>query len=82
VIRGGQNIELTPKEFDLLEYLMRHAGQVLTRDQILENLAQHNPDVSQKSVDLYIYYLRNKLDRDTAFPLVRTVRGVGYMVGG
>ena len=82
VRRGQRIIELTPKEFDLLEYLMRHAGQVVTRDQIVQNIGRAGGDQSFKSVDLYVHYLRNKIDRDTAHPLVRTVRGVGYMVDG
>jgi DNA-binding response OmpR family regulator len=82
VRRGDRPIELTPKEFDLLEYLMRRAGRVVTRDQILQNVWRELPDSSSKGVDLYVHYLRNKIDRDTARPLVRTVRGVGYLVDG
>ena len=75
-------IDLTPKEFDLLAYLMRNAGQVLTRDQILESVWGGAMDGNSKTVELYVHYLRNKIDRATARPLVRTVRGVGYMVDG
>jgi DNA-binding response OmpR family regulator len=82
VQRGDQTIDLTPREFDLLEYLMRHAGQVVTRDQILEQVWREPIGANSKSVDLYVHYLRNKVDRDTAWPLVRTVRGIGYMVDG
>lgn len=82
VRRGDVPIELTPKEFELLEYLLRHVGTVVTREQIFRNVWQDAIDVSSKAVDLYVHYLRNKLDRDTARPLVRTVRGVGYMVDG
>jgi DNA-binding response OmpR family regulator len=82
VRRGERNIDLTPKEFDLLEYLMRHTGQVVTRDQISDNVWRDGAGVSSKSVDLYVHYLRNKIDRETARPLVRTVRGVGYIVNG
>jgi DNA-binding response OmpR family regulator len=82
VQRGEQRIELTPREFELLAYLMRNAGQVLTRDQILDNVWGHDADATTKNVELYIHYLRNKIDRDTAHPLVRTVRGFGYMVDG
>lgn len=82
VRRGEREIELTPKEFELLEYLMRHAGKVVTRDQILNNVWRDAIDNTSKSADLYIHYLRNKIDRETARPLVRTVRGVGYMVDG
>jgi DNA-binding response OmpR family regulator len=82
VQRGDRPIDLTPREFEVLEYLMRHAGQVITRDQIIQNIGRASGDVSPKSVDLYIHYLRNKIDRETAWPLVRTIRGVGYMIDG
>ena len=82
VRRGDCAVELTPKEFELLEYLMRHAGTVVTRDQIFQSVWRDAVSVSSKSVELYVHYLRNKIDRDTARPLVRTVRGVGYMVDG
>ena len=82
VRRGDRIIDLTRKEFDVLEYLMRHAGQVISREQIIQNVGRGAGDVGSKSVDLYIHYLRNKIDRDTARPLVRTIRGVGYVVDG
>jgi DNA-binding response OmpR family regulator len=82
VQRGERKIELTPREFDVLEYLMRHAGQVVTREQIIDQVWREPIGANSKSVDLYVHYLRNKVDRDTAWPLVRTVRGVGYMVDG
>jgi DNA-binding response OmpR family regulator len=82
VHRSERRIELTPREFDLLEYLMRHAGQVVTREQILDHVWREPGEINAKSVDLYVHYLRNKVDRDTAWPLVRTVRGIGYMVDG
>ena len=82
VRRADRHIELTPKEFELLEYLMRHAGTVVTRDQIFRNVWREADAVSPKAIDLYVHYLRNKIDRDTAHPLVRTVRGVGYMLDG
>jgi DNA-binding response OmpR family regulator len=82
VQRGHRRIDLTPKEFELLAYLMRNAGQVLTRDQILDGVWERAPDRNSKTVELYVHYLRNKIDRDTAHPLVRTIRGIGYMVDG
>ena len=82
VMRGEREIELTPKEFDLLAYLMRHAGQVLTREQIVQVVWGEAAGETSKMVELYIHYLRNKIDRDTSRPLVRTVRGVGYLVDG
>jgi DNA-binding response OmpR family regulator len=82
VRRGQRNVDLTPREFNLLEYLMRHAGQVVTRDQILEHVWREPIGANSKSVDVYVHYLRNKVDHDTAWPLVRTVRGIGYLVDG
>jgi DNA-binding response OmpR family regulator len=82
VWRGDRRIELTPTEFELLAYLMRHAGQVLSRNQIVQNVWRDATGTESKVVELYIHYLRNKIDRQTSRPLVRTVRGVGYMVDG
>jgi DNA-binding response OmpR family regulator len=82
VHRGDRRIDLTPKEFELLAYLMRNAGQVVSRDQILDTVWGQIPDGNSKNVELYIHYLRNKIDRETAHPLVRTIRGFGYMVDG
>ena len=82
VHRGDDEIELTPKEFELLEYLMRRAGQVVTRDQIFHNVWRDSMGTTSKLVELYVHYLRNKIDRGTARPLVRTIRGVGYLVDG
>jgi DNA-binding response OmpR family regulator len=82
VSRGGRAIELTRREFDLLHYLMRNAGRVLTRQQITAEVWSGSTEATSNVVELYIHYLRNKVDRDTAWPLIRTVRGVGYMVGG
>jgi two-component system, OmpR family, response regulator len=82
VWRGDRQIELTPTEFDLLAFMMRHAGQVLSRTQIVEHVWRDATSPESKIVELYIHYLRNKIDRQTSHPLVRTVRGVGYMVDG
>ncbi len=78
--RDDKVIELTAKEFQLLEYLMRNAGHVLTRTQILDHVWGYNFDSFSNVVDIYVHYLRNKVDRDFAEPLIRTVRGVGYSV--
>jgi DNA-binding response OmpR family regulator len=80
-VRGGRRTELTAREFALLEYLMRNAGRVLTRDQILQ--AVWPPDYAGNSnvVDTYVHYLREKIDARPATPLIRTVRGVGYTLG-
>ncbi|HZU13274.1 MAG TPA: response regulator transcription factor [Chloroflexota bacterium] len=78
VRRGDTPIELTAKEFQLLEYLMRNAGRVLTRTQILDHVWGYNFDSFSNVVDIYVHYLRNKIDRDFREPLIKTVRGVGY----
>lgn len=76
--RGERVIELTAKEFQLLEYLMRNSGRVLTRTQILDHVWGYNFDSFSNVVDIYVHYLRNKIDRDFPEPLIKTVRGVGY----
>lgn len=76
--REGKEIELTAKEFQLLEYLMRNAGNVLTRTQILDHVWGYNFDSFSNVVDIYVHYLRNKIDKDFPEPMLRTVRGVGY----
>jgi DNA-binding response OmpR family regulator len=76
--REDKVIELTAKEFQLLEYLMRNAGHVLTRTQILDHVWGYNFDSFSNVVDIYVHYLRNKIDREFGEPLIRTVRGVGY----
>jgi DNA-binding response OmpR family regulator len=76
--RAGHVIELTAKEFHLLEFMMRNAGNVLTRTQILDHVWGYNFDSFSNVVDIYVHYLRNKIDRGFPEPLIRTVRGVGY----
>jgi heavy metal response regulator len=78
VRRGGRLIELSPREFTLLEYLMRHPGHVLTRTQIAEHVWNFDFLSDSNVVDVYIGYLRRKIDRGFAHPLLHTVRGVGY----
>lgn len=80
--RAGRVIELTAKEFALLEYLMRHAGQVLTRTQIVDAVWRYDLDALSNVVDIYIHYLRDKIDQDFSYPLIKTVRGVGYKIEG
>jgi len=82
VQRAGHNIELSPKEFALLEYLMRHAGQPVTRKAIVEQVWKLNFDTMTNVVDVYINYLRRKVDTGYDHALIRTVRGVGYQIGG
>lgn len=77
-VRGGKRIELTAKEFALLEVMMRHPGQVMTRSQLLDRIWSYDVLTESNIVDIYIHYLRNKIDRDFDEKLIRTVRGVGY----
>jgi len=77
-IRNGREIELTVKEFQLLELMLRHQGQVLTRAQILDHVWQYDRDFASNVVDIYVHYLRNKIDKGFKTQLIRTVRGVGY----
>lgn len=81
VRRAGRRIDLTPREFSLLEYLMRHPNQVLTRTQIAEHIWNFDFFAESNVVDVYIGYLRRKIDRGFARPLIHTVRGVGYRIG-
>ncbi len=81
VRRGTHEIELTAKEFALLEYLMRNAGRVLSRSQITDHVWRYDLDALSNVVDTYIHYLRDKVDRGFGQPLIKTVRGIGYKVG-
>jgi DNA-binding response OmpR family regulator len=78
---NGRPVELTPKEFDLLECLLRGAGRVLTRAEIKEYVWDFTFDAPTKVVDLYVHYLRRKLAAAGAPELIETVRGVGYVIG-
>ncbi|MDO8691621.1 MAG: response regulator transcription factor [Dehalococcoidia bacterium] len=80
VRRGESLIELTAKEFSLLEYLMRHAGRVVTKAQITDHVWGYDSDASSNVVEIYVHYLRNKIDKGFGRPLIRTVRGVGYVI--
>ena len=82
VQRNGHAIDLSPKEFALLEFLMRHAGQPVTRSVIIEQVWKLNFDTMTNVVDVYINYLRRKVDTGYDHALIRTVRGVGYQIGG
>jgi DNA-binding response OmpR family regulator len=81
VQRQGRQIDLSPKEFCLLELLMRHAGQPVSRSAIVEQVWKLNCDTMTNVVDVYINYLRRKVDVGFELPLIRTVRGVGYQIG-
>jgi heavy metal response regulator len=80
VSRGTRNIELTSREYALLQYLMQHPNQVLTRTMIVEQVWGYDFDNFSNVVDVYVNYLRNKIDRDFHPKLIHTVRGIGYVL--
>jgi len=80
VARAGQEITLQPREFRLLEYLMRHAGQVVTRTMLLENVWDYHFDPQTNVIDVHISRLRSKIEKNFEKPLLHTVRGAGYMI--
>jgi two-component system OmpR family response regulator len=80
VQRGNRAIVLQPREFKLLEYLMRHAGQVVTRTMLLENVWEYHFDPQTNVVDVHVSKLRQKIDVGSERPLLRTVRSAGYMI--
>lgn len=80
VKRGDKKIELTPQEFKLLEYLMSNKGKVMTRDAILNRVWLYSPDIETRVVDVYVGYLRKKIDEGFDKPLIHSVRGFGYVV--
>ncbi len=80
VTRGGEEILLQPREFRLLEYLMKHAGQVVTRTMLLENVWDYHFDPQTNVIDVHISRLRSKIDKGFSQPLLHTIRGAGYMV--
>jgi DNA-binding response OmpR family regulator len=82
VRRGSRNIDLSPKEFALLEFLMRHEGQPVSRTAIVEQVWKLNLGTMTNVVDVYINYLRRKVDSGYDRTLIRTIRGVGYQIGG
>lgn len=81
VRRGERRIDLQPKEFQLLEYLMRHADQVVTRTMLLEGVWDYHFDPKTNVIDVHVSNLRNKIDRGEDQTLIHTVRGVGYRLG-
>ena len=81
VRRGGKRIELTAKEYALLEYLVSHAGRVLSRTMIIEHVWDESFEGLTNIVDVYVRHLRSKVDDPFPTKLIRTVRGVGYQVG-
>lgn len=80
VARDGQVIVLQPREFRLLEYLMRHSGQVVTRTMLLENVWDYHFDPQTNVIDVHMSRLRSKIDKGFGSPLLHTIRGAGYMI--
>ncbi len=80
VKRAGKLIQLTPKEFKLLQYLMSNRGQILTREMILNRIWLYSPDIETRVVDVYMGYLRKKIDSGFDKSLIHSVRGFGYTV--
>jgi DNA-binding response OmpR family regulator len=78
--RTGRLIELTAKEYSLLEYLMRHPNQVLSRDQIISSVWGYDTEALSNVVDIYIHFLRDKVDKGFSHSLIKTVRGLGYKI--
>jgi two-component system, OmpR family, response regulator len=80
VRRAGQKIDLQPREFRLLEYLMRHAGQVVTRTMLLEGVWDYHFDPQTNVIDVHVSRLRQKVDKPFPTPLIHTIRNAGYML--
>jgi DNA-binding response OmpR family regulator len=80
VSRGGEKIDLTSKEFALLEYFMRNPGRVLTRTMIIEHVWNYDFDTMTNIIDVYVNYLRKRIDSGREPKLIHTVRGVGYVL--
>ena len=78
--RGGKRIDLQPREFKLLEFLMRNAGQVVTRTMLLENVWEYHFDPQTNVIDVHISRLRSKIDKEFDQPLLKTIRGSGYTI--
>lgn len=81
VVRQGKNIDLTNKEFALLEYFMRNPGRMLNKDQLSENVWDYDADILPNTVEVYVGYLRNKIDRPFDKAFINTKRGFGYYFG-
>ena len=80
VTRAGQNILLQPREFKLLEYLMRNAGHIVTRTMLLENVWDYHFDPQTNVIDVHVSRLRSKIEKGFDSPILQTVRGAGYMI--
>lgn len=82
VNRGGRSLELSPKEYALLDFLLRNPGRPVSRGSIIEQVWRMQGDAITNVVDVYINYLRRKIDAGADRPLIHTIRGVGYQIGG
>jgi len=84
VKRDDKKIKLSKKEYALLEYLLRNPGRILTKDQIISHVWDYDADILPNTVEVFIGYLRNKIDRPFKKlpPLINTIRGFGYRIGG
>ena len=80
VTRGGQEIILTPKEYSILEYLLRNKNNVVSRMKLTDHVYEYHFDPDTNVIDVYINKLRNKIDKDFNHPLLHTIRGIGYMM--
>jgi heavy metal response regulator len=80
VFRGKEKIDLTPKEYALLEFFMRHVGEIITRTMITERVWDYHFDTATNIVEVHVSHLRNKIDRNFEPKLIRTVKGVGYVL--
>lgn len=80
VKRNHKIIKLSSKEFALLEFLMRHSGQILSKTQIINHVWNYETDILPNTVEVYIRNLRNKIDKDFSYPLIQTIRGFGYKI--
>lgn len=80
IFRGSRRIDLTPKEYALLEYLMRNEGQIVTRTMISESIWDYHFDSLTNVIDVHVYHLRNKIDRSFDHKLIHTIKGVGYVL--
>ena len=79
-MRAGRTIELQPQEFKLLEYLMRHAGQIVTRTMLLENVWSFHFDPQTNIIEGHVSRLRAKIDRGFGSEMIKTIRGAGYII--
>lgn len=82
VMRAGKAVDLQPREYRLLEYMLKNRGKVVTRTMLLENVWDYHFDPQTNVIDVHISRLRNKLDKDNPKPLIKTIRGAGYMIDG